>query len=139
MRRWPVNRSVRPVNATEVERVASSGGRPAASTEAVDRPAEQANRRQQRQQQEIRRLPFGQPKAEQRDAEHRGRRQGEVDAAGDHVISANGDDADRAETEDRQRYALDQHQADILPAEEVGRLHAQPHQQRQKQDQGNFQ
>jgi hypothetical protein len=34
------------------------------------------------------------------------------------------------------RNALDQHQADILPAEEVGRLHAQPHQQRQKQDQG---
>ena len=32
MRRWPVSRSVSPVKATEVDRVASSGGRPAAST-----------------------------------------------------------------------------------------------------------
>ncbi len=45
-------------------------------------------------------MPFGQPEAEQRDAEHRRRRQGEVDAAGDHVISAHGDNADRAETKD---------------------------------------
>ncbi len=30
--------------------------------QAVDRPAQQANRRQQRQQQEIRRVPFGQPR-----------------------------------------------------------------------------
>ncbi len=43
-----------------------------------------------------------------------------------------------AETEDCQRNALDQHQADILPAEKVGRLYAQPYQQRQKQDQGEI-
>ncbi len=139
MRRWPVNRFCQ----TGKRHRGREGGQQRRQAgrqhqQAIDRPAQQANRRQQRQQQEIWRVPFGQPEAEQRDAEHRRRRQGEVDAAGDHVISAHGDNADQAETEDCQRNALDQHQADILPAEKVGRLYAQPYQQRQKQDQGKL-
>ncbi|STT53249.1 Uncharacterised protein [Klebsiella pneumoniae] len=59
-------------------------------------------------------MPFGQPEAEQRDAEHRRRRQGEVDAAGEHVIPAHGDNADQAETKYCQRNALDQHQAEYF-------------------------
>ena len=116
----------RPTTATEVASVASRGVMPTHDDEErIDGAHREPRHRPEQQCHRQRDAAVGQQLGDDGGGKDRGRGQGQVDAALHHVVAACHDDGGEATAQDRQRHALLQDGGEVLPVQEVGRLHGQ--------------